>query len=85
MIPTAMADTIDRQPQPDEDARNAALMRYYSEHRVRTSSSLLPTLAAGLGSTLLNRLVRRRVAPTVVIDARAPALTARKSARSRRA
>jgi hypothetical protein len=56
----------------DEDARNAELMRHYAEHRVNVTASFWPPLIAGLGSTLVNRTVRRRLAPTLVVS-RGPA------------
>lgn len=55
----------------DEDARNAELMRYYAEHRVDVAVRIWPVFAAGVGPVLLNRWIRRRLAPTVVV-ARAP-------------
>jgi hypothetical protein len=55
----------------DEEALNAELMSHYAKHRVDVSVRIWPTLVAGVGSTLLNRWIRRRLAPTVVV-ARAP-------------
>jgi hypothetical protein len=52
----------------DEDARNAQLMRHYREHRVSVTVSFWPPLIAGLGSTLVNRAIRRRLAPTLVLS-----------------
>lgn len=51
----------------DEDARNAALMRYYSEHRVNVRANVWPVFAAGMVPALLNLWIRRRLAPTVVV------------------
>jgi hypothetical protein len=51
----------------DEGARNAELMRHYAAHSVNPTANLWLPLAAGLGSTLVNRTVRRRLAPTLVI------------------
>jgi hypothetical protein len=77
VIPTDMErrqrseiEAIEQRHRDDEEARNAALMRHYSEHRVNPSAGLWRVLAGGLGSVLVNRVVRRRLAPTVVIDAR---------------
>jgi hypothetical protein len=43
-------------------------MRHYAEHRVNTTVNFWPPLIAGLGSTLVNRTVRRRLAPTLVVS-----------------
>jgi hypothetical protein len=63
-------EAIKERHRDDEDALNAELMRHYSEHRVNPRAGLWRVFAAGLGSVLVNRVVRRRLAPTVVIDAR---------------
>jgi len=52
----------------DEEARNAELMRHHAEHRVNVTVNVWPPLVAGLGSTLVNRSVRRRLAPTLVVS-----------------
>jgi hypothetical protein len=56
----------------DEDALHAELMRHYAEHRAHITVNAWQPLAAGLGSTLVNRTVRRRLAPTLVVS-RVPA------------
>jgi hypothetical protein len=61
-------ETIKERYAEDEDARNAELMRHYAEHRVNVTVSFWPPLIAGLGSTLVNRTVRRRLAPTLVVS-----------------
>jgi hypothetical protein len=66
------AEAIKERYADDEQARNTELMRHYAEHRVNTTVSFWPQIVAGLGATLVNRTVRRRLAPTLVV-ARRPA------------
>jgi|GEM_PF-1624388 hypothetical protein len=56
----------------DEDALHAEMMRHYTENRVNVTANFWPPLVAGLASALVNRTVRRRLAPTLVV-LRAPA------------
>ncbi len=60
--------TIKERHAEDEEALNAELMSHYAKHRMDVPIRTWPILVA---STLLNRWIRRRLAPTVVI-ARAP-------------
>jgi hypothetical protein len=52
----------------DEEARNAELMRHHAEHQINATVKVWPPLVAGLGSTLVNRGLRRRLAPTLVVS-----------------
>jgi hypothetical protein len=52
----------------DEEARNTEMMRHYAENRLDVTVSFWPPLVAGLGSALVNRTVRRRLAPTLVVS-----------------
>ena len=54
----------------DPDARNAALAELCGERQVNARLSRGPTLAAAGLQTLVSRRLRRRLAPTVVVDAR---------------
>jgi hypothetical protein len=62
---------IEERHRDDENARNAELMRHYSDNGVNGGSAPWRMLLASIGSALLNQLIRRRLAPPVVIDARA--------------
>ncbi len=58
----------------DEEARNTELMRHYQEHGINVVSvNIWPPIVAGLASALVNRTVRRRLAPTLVVS-RGPAV-----------
>ncbi|MGA2452529.1 MAG: hypothetical protein ABSG93_03330 [Solirubrobacteraceae bacterium] len=63
-------EAIEARHPDDEDARNAELMRHYAEHRMNVTIGIWPPLAAALGSTLVNRSLRRRLAPTLVVSRR---------------
>jgi hypothetical protein len=52
----------------DKEARNTELMRHHSEHSVNVTANFWPPLVAGLASALVNRTVRRRLAPTLVVS-----------------
>jgi hypothetical protein len=54
----------------DEDALSAELMRHQAEHRGDVSVNIWPPVVVGLGATLVNRAVRRRLAPTLVVSRR---------------
>jgi hypothetical protein len=54
----------------DEDALSAELMRHQAERRGDVTVNIWPPVVAGLGSTLVNRAVRRRLAPTLVVSRR---------------
>jgi hypothetical protein len=56
----------------DEDALQTELMRHYAEHQMNVTANIWPPLVAGVASALVNRTVRRRLAPTLVVS-RAPA------------
>ncbi len=56
----------------DEDALHAELMRHHAEHGVNVTANIWPPIVAGLASALVNRTVRRRLAPTLVVS-RGPA------------
>jgi hypothetical protein len=65
-------EAIEARYPDEEEARNTALMRHHAEHRVNVTAAIWPPLIAGLGSALVNRSLRRRLAPTLVV-ARGPA------------
>jgi hypothetical protein len=65
-------EAIEQRYADDDDARNAELARHYAENRVEVTVSFWPSVLAAVASALVNRTVRRRLAPTLVV-ARAPA------------
>jgi hypothetical protein len=52
----------------DEGALSAELMRHYAEHQSNVTVKVWPPLLAGVGSTLVIRSLRRRLAPTLVVS-----------------
>jgi hypothetical protein len=70
----AEMDAIRRRHADDPEAANSELMRHYAAHRVDVSVQPWAVLTAGVGSALVNRGLRRRLAPTVVVMHRRDAL-----------
>jgi hypothetical protein len=61
-------DAIKERYADDEDALHAELMRHHAEHGVNVTANIWLPVAAGLASALVNRTVRRRLAPTLVVS-----------------
>jgi hypothetical protein len=55
----------------EEPARREALLRHYREHRLTGSFNPTRILLGAGGAALVNRVLRRRLAPLVLVDARA--------------
>jgi hypothetical protein len=69
----------------DPAGAQAEVARVFESAPAPASAELKRSVGSIVAVSLLVSLLRRRLTPTVVIDARAPAITARRSARSRRA
>ncbi len=54
----------------DPDGRNRALMEHHNEHRRPVTVNIAGPVATGLAAGLLQRRLRRRLAPTVLISRR---------------